>query len=192
MTHLHYDYYNIFNEDFNPKILKKFLIGIGVFILIILTLTSCGSSKSTYKKYSNDSVVYVEKLFHDTIILKEKEIVSEPVYNEVQIPCDSTYFATKYSSGGVKYKIIKEKGEVKVIFEKDSLRQFEKVLYHKAIRERDSLTKVNKSFVDKTEVKTSSFWCVFWKWLFWIIFVLWVLNITPKYLIDIILSKFNK
>lgn len=167
MVHLHYDYHNLFHNS-NPNKMAKFFFYILIGILLFGILISCGSRKSISTEKQRDSIQIVEKIKIDTFKIIEKVTVTEPVYNEVNIPCDSTYFESKYQSGAVKYKIIKEKGNVRVVFEKDSLRNFEKELYHRALSEKDSLLKVVDKQKSEKKVVRESFWSGLWKWLFFL------------------------
>ena len=80
----------------NAKIIslwnRPFFNSIVIFALIALVFIplGCKSKKMVSKKaeISRIDTVEVFKYIHDTIIQKEREVVTKPVYFETEIPCD--------------------------------------------------------------------------------------------------------
>ncbi len=161
-----------------------------LFVLICSILIGCKTSKKiTDSQVKKDSIVYVNKYKTDTIRTEKIVRVTEPVYTEVKIPCDSLKYSSSFDNGKVRYKIIKEKGEVKVIFQKESLTNTYKSEYEKTTQKYDSISKVLKDIKNSSkEVVTQTFWqklvSNLWFALFVLFFILWLFGVTPKFLIS--------
>lgn len=161
-----------------------------LYLLIGLLLFSCKTSKKvTEKIVTKDSLVYVEKVRVDTVKIVETKTITEPIYNEIEIPCDSLDYYQKIANGKVQFKVVKEKGKVKIIYKQDSLVDKYKLLYFKSINKLDSISKIkNISVSTQKEVIQKTFWQSLleniWKILFFIILVLWILGITPRFIIS--------
>lgn len=162
------------------------------FILITILLTSgtwsCVSKKEVTKNTDKKDSINIEtnKVRIDTIYKERIVQMFEPIYNEVEIPCDSTKFNQSFKSGKTSYKIIKERGQVKIVFKKDSSNlicenQY-KVLYRENAALKSKISSLDKTF--SKEVVKKPFFANLWQILFFIIFVLWILGITPKFLIS--------
>jgi hypothetical protein len=163
-----------------------------LILLLAVFLTSCTTSKKfTEKTTTKDSIVYVDKLRIDTVKITENKTVTEPVYVEVEIPCDSLVYYQKIENGKSQFKISKENGKVKIMYKQDSLVDKYKSLYEKSIVKMDSIAKVKMvSETKEKKIVHQTFWqaliAKIWQILFIIVLVLWCFGITPR----LIFSKF--
>ncbi|MFA9290763.1 MAG: hypothetical protein ACEQSF_06065 [Solirubrobacteraceae bacterium] len=168
-----------------------------IAIIAILTALGCKTAKDVNKEIiKNDSIIYVDRLKVDTIQLFEKIETLNPTENEINLKCDSTSFKQSFKNGSIKYKIIKQKGDVRLIFRTDTITNSVKKSYYSRLSKKDSLQKVVKS-KDKLIISKQqpSFLQIIynniWKVLFWTIFVLWVLGITPSFFFGLLMKKLN-
>lgn len=141
--------------------------------MLLLMIWSCNTQKNLVSEKSQKDSIRIDTI-HDF-----KEIIkTEPTQNEFSLKCDSSSFNQSFKSGAVQYRIVKEKGGVKVTFKTDTIT---KIVHDKY---KNSLQRVaTKSEILKTSLQKPSFWQALfsniWKILFWTIFVLWFFNITP-------------
>lgn len=148
-------------------------------ILTCLILASCVAKKEISK--TEESTVENNSVRIDTIF-KEKTIHNTEFFtNEVLIPCDSAKFSQVFEVGKIKYKIIKEKGSVRVVFKRDSSSFKQSNEYNYVYRQNDSLKRLIS--IEKKEVVKKPFFANLWQILFFIILILWVFGITPKFII---------
>ena len=159
--------------------------------LTCLILASCNTSKKVVEeKQIKDSIVYVDRVRIDTIKIENVKTVTLPTYNTIEIPCDSSSQKQSYTTGGTTYKIIKEKGKVRVVFvqKKDSCMSSHG--YKSVLKSKDSLQKVVERYTQTKEVVKQSFWGMLkanlYMILFFIILVLWILGITPMFIFKLI------
>lgn len=151
-------------------------------ILTCLILASCVSKKEITK--SETEKTEINKVRIDTII-KDKIIHETEFFtNEILIPCDSAKLKQSFKIGKNAYKIIKEKGEVKIVFKRDSSRSICESQYKVLITQNDSL-KTKLSTFNKEVIK-KPFLSDFWKIAFFIILILWILGITPLFIFRMI------
>lgn len=170
-----------------------------VFSLILLLFFNCKPKEIlTKEKNTKDSIVYVDKIRIDTIKLFEKIEIEKPTENEINLKCDSTSFNQNYKSGKIEYKIIKEKGAVRVVIKTDTISKIIKDSYYSKLYKKDSISKI-KEFHSKEKTiikKENNFWqnilLNIWKILFWIFFTLWILGITFNDMITTIFNLNNK
>lgn len=150
-------------------------------IFTCLILASCVTKKEIItQKETKDSVVYVDKIRIDTI--RETKTVDSGFDNEIIFRCDSATVNQSYKSGGVKYKFIKEKGEVRFVIKKDSSICVDK--YQSILKVKDSLQRVVDISVEDIKTVRQPFFADFWKIAFFVILVFWALGLTPKFLIS--------
>jgi len=162
--------------------------------MLLPLIFSCGTSKRKHEelqKLTKDSVVYIYKKKVDTLRLTEIREVQTPIYNEVSIPCDSSYFSNSFSSEKIKYIVKKEKGQVVFKFISDTVNNVSKEVYRNVVSERDSLLEVKKSdthTIKDTKVVHQTFWqklkSNFYLLLLLIVSILWLFGITPRFIID--------
>jgi hypothetical protein len=156
-------------------------------ILTCLILASCVAKKEVSKSdIKKDSITIENNNVRIDTIFKERIIHNTEFFtNEITIPCDSAKFNQSFDLGKIKYKIIKEKGSVKVVFKRDSAHFKQTNEYKYIYRQNDSLKRLvsihNK--IEKKEVVKKPFFSGLWKILFFILLPLWILGITPKFII---------
>lgn len=168
-----------------------------ITLIAILLAFGCKTAKDANKEViKNDSIIYVDRLKVDKIQLFEKIEKLNPTENEINLKCDSTSFKQSFKNGSVKYKIIKEKGTVRLIFKTDTITNRVKDSYYSRLYKKDSLQKVVKN-KDKLIISKQNpsfiriLFAKIWQVLFWIIFFLWFLGVTPlkisKFIMKIII-----
>lgn len=166
-------------------------------ILIVPTIWFCTTNKNISKnEIKKDSILVVKEIKIDTIKLFEYKEIEKPTSNEINLKCDSTSFNQNYKSGKVEYRIIKEKGLVRVVIKTDTITNIIKDSYYSKLYKKDSLQKTKiETKKEKLIIKEPSFWqnilTNIWRVFFWIFFILFVLGFS---LSDLIISivKLNK
>lgn len=164
---------NIFASIYTPSLLT--MLTWACFSI----LTSCVAKKEISK--TEETTVENKSVRIDTIFKERIKTIFESVNNEVIIPCDSTKFNQSFDVGKIKYKIIKEKGSVRVVFKRDSSQFKQSNEYKYIYRENDSLKRIIS--IQKKEIVKKPFFANLWQILFFIILFLWFFGITPKFLI---------
>ena len=160
------------------------------FLLISTTWFSCVSKKEISKETTkNDSIqIQTNKVRIDTIYKERIVQMFEPIYNEVEIPCDTAKLKQTLLSGKNSLQIKKEKGIVKIVFKKDSSSLICENKYKVLLRQNDSLKSIkstlNQAF--SKEVVKKPFFANIWQILFFIVLVLWAFGITPRFIFKLI------
>lgn len=155
--------------------------------LSLLLLNSCVTKKEITKNEVKKDSINIEN--KKTITSKDyseiKKFISEPFKTELNIVCDSTDFNQSLSSGKNSYNITKEKGKVKIVFEKDSSSIICQNQYKVLLEENNSLKTQINSFkeTNNEQVVKKPFFANLWQILFFIVFILWILGITPIFII---------
>ena len=170
------------------EILKMWIIPPFSFCILLL-LFSCNTQKKvTEKIVKKDSIIYVTKLKVDTVKITETKTISEPVNNDVVIPCDSLKYYQELASGKTRIIIKKEKGSVRIVYKKDSTENSNKETIQSSFQKNDSIqnTKSEVSSTSETIVQ-KTFWQKItsdvWRLLFFSILILWLIGITPGFII---------
>ena len=170
------------------EIIKMWIVPPFSFCFLFLFF-SCNTQKSVKEKIvKKDSIIYVTKLKVDTVKITETKTISEPVNNDVVIPCDSLNYYQELASGKTRIIIKKEKGSVRIVYKKDSTENSNKKTIQSSFQKNDSIkatksetTKKNETVIEKT------FWqkitSDIWKLLFFSILILWLIGITPGFII---------
>jgi len=134
-----------------------------IVIFALLALVSipigCRSKKMVTEKaeISRIDTVEVFKYVHDTIIQKEREVVTKPVYFETEIPCDEDQKG-KVGSGNNYTKYVVKDGRIYLKTNIDSVSNKWKSYYHskfqkdstavrQQLKEKYSLSSVEKVYV---------------------------------------------
>lgn len=168
-------------------LLEILLIIFIIFIVCFGILTSCTTTKSLSKSdKTKDSIVIVEKIRIDTI--REKIIESKGFDSEINFKCDSSALNQSYKSGGVQYKVIKEKGEIKFIIKKDSSFITEK--YKSLWQSKDSLQRVVNKSIESSKIVRKPLFSDFWKIAFFVLLGFWVFGITPLFIFRMVKRLF--
>lgn len=159
-------------------------------VLLTLAIWACVAKKDLSKTdIKKDSIIIENNNIRIDTIYKERiNTIFEQVNNEVTIPCDSTKFSQSFEAGKIKYKIIKEKGSVRVVFKRDSSSYKYSNEYKYIYRQNDSLKRlISTSDTTKSkEVTKKPFFANLWQILFFIILFLWILGITPRFIFKLI------
>lgn len=162
---------------------KSVFIGYILLLTYILFFSSCTTSKKiTSEKQIKDSIVYVDKIRIDTI--REKITINDGIDNEINFKCDSTALNQSYKSGGVQYRIIKEKGEIRFVIKKDSSVCVDK--YQSTLKIKDSLQRVVNKSIQSKEIVRKPFLSDIWKIAFFVLLGFWILGITPLFIFRLI------
>lgn len=170
------------------EILKMWIIPPFSFCILLL-LFSCNTQKKvTEKIVKKDSIIYVTKLKVDTVKITETKTISEPVNNDIVIPCDSLKYYQELASGKTRIIIKKEKGLVRIIYKKDPSESSNKEVYKNSVQKNDSIKATKSEISTKNEtVIEKTFWqkitSDIWKLLFFSILILWLIGITPGLII---------
>ena len=170
------------------EILKMWIIPPFSFCILLL-LFSCNTQKKvTEKIVKKDSIIYVTKLKVDTVKITETKTISEPVNNDIVIPCDSLKYYQELASGKTRIIIKKEKGSVRIVYKKDSTENSNKETIQSSFQKNDSIqnTKSEVSSTSETIVQ-KTFWQKItsdvWRLLFFSILILWIIGITPGFIL---------
>ena len=170
------------------EIIKMWIVPPFSFCFLLL-IFSCNTQKRVEEKIvKKDSIIYVTKLKVDTVKITETKTISEPVNNDVVIPCDSLNYYQELASGKTRIIIKKEKGSVRIIYKKDPSESSNKEVYKNSVQKNDSIkaTKSETSTKNETVIE-KTFWqkitSDIWKLLFFSILILWLIGITPGFII---------
>jgi len=164
-----------------------------VLILTIIVFNSCQTQKKVIEKIvTKDSLIYVTKYKTDSIKIIERDTITVPFNNYIQIDCDSTKFEQTLNTGKSNLNIKKEKGKVFINYNQEILVNKYKSLYEQSLIKIDSISKIKNTSLESTKtIIKETFWqsllSNIWKLLFFIVFILWIFNITP---INILLKLF--
>ena len=154
-----------------------------VLVLIIIFAFSCTTRKVDKVE---EKIVYVDKVKKDSIFINKEIIKTDTIFNEILVDCDSTSFSQKFGDSSSNIKIVKEKGKVLIKYVKSpSETKYEKIYIEKE-NKKDSVFSEKNIKVIK-ENKTTFLDNVLnniYKIAFFVLLVLWILGITPKFIIS--------
>lgn len=154
--------------------------------LLIFLMGSCAPKRIIEEK---EKIVYVDKVKTDSVFIEKVIEKTDTINNEIIIDCDSTKFSQKFGDGKSNIKIVKEDGKVVIKYVKLPSETKTEYVYVEKKESNDSIVseKDNKQ-VDNTTHTT--FWdklgLKFYQTAFFIIFVLWLIGITPLKIFNII------
>ena len=161
-----------------------------IIVLLMSAICSCVAKKDLSKiDIKKDSITIENNNIRIDTIYKERiKTIFEQVNNEVTVPCDSTKFSQSFEVGKIKYKIIKEKGSVRVVFKRDSSNFKQSNEYKYIYRQNDSLKRLISTHekIEKKEVTKKPFFANLWQILFFIVLFLWIFGITPRFIFKLI------
>ena len=152
--------------------------------LIVLVLITIFAFSCTTRKVDKveEKIVYVDKVKKDSIFINKEIIKTDTIFNEILVDCDSTSFSQKFGDSSSNIKIVKEKGKVLIKYVKSpSETKYEKIYVEKEIK-KDSISTEKK--VENTTKTKSNFFTNIYKIAFFVLLVLWILGITPKFIIS--------
>lgn len=150
-----------------------------VLVLITIFAFSCTTRKVDKVE---EKIVYVDKVKKDSIFINKEIIKTDTIFNEILVDCDSTSFSQKFGDSSSNIKIVKEKGKVLIKYVKSPTEtKYEKIYVEKEIK-KDSI--VSEKKVENTTKIKSNFFANIYKIAFFVLLVLWILGITPKFIIS--------
>ena len=152
--------------------------------LIVLVLITIFAFSCTTRKVDKveEKIVYVDKVKKDSIFINKEIIKTDTIFNEILVDCDSTSFSQKFGDSSSNIKIVKEKGKVLIKYVKSPTEtKYEKIYVEKEIK-KDSISTEKK--VESTTKTKSNFFANIYKIAFFVLLVLWILGITPKFIIS--------
>ena len=152
--------------------------------LIALVLITIFAFSCTTRKVDKveEKIVYVDKVKKDSIFINKEIIKTDTIFNEILVDCDSTSFSQKFGDSSSNIKIVKEKGKVLIKYVKSpSETKYEKIYIEKE-NKKDSISTEKK--VENTTKTKSNFFANIYKIAFFVLLALWILGITPKFIIS--------
>lgn len=159
--------------------MKKLII---MFLIVFLTF-SCTTRKV---EKENEKIVYVDKVKKDSIFINKEIIKTDTIFNEILVDCDSTSFSQNFGDSNSNIKIVKEKGKVLIKYVKSPTETvYEKIYVEKEIKKDSVFSEKNIKVIK--ENKTTFLDNVLnniYKIAFFVLLVLWILGITPKFIIS--------
>lgn len=159
--------------------MKKLIIA---FLIIFLTF-SCTTRKV---EKENEKIVYVDIIKRDSVFINKEVLKTDTLYNEILVDCDSTSFSQKFGDSSSNIKIVKEKGKVLIKYVKSPTEtKYEKIYVEKEIKKDSVFSEKNIKVIK--ENKTTFLDNVLdniYKIAFFVLLVLWILGITPKFIIS--------
>ena len=152
--------------------------------LIVLVLITIFAFSCTTRKVEKveEKIVYVDKVKKDSIFINKEIIKTDTIFNEILVDCDSTSFSQNFGDSNSNIKIVKEKGKVLIKYVKSPTEtKYEKIYVEKEIK-KDSISTEKK--VENTTKTKRNFFANIYKIAFFVLLVLWILGITPKFIIS--------
>ena len=155
--------------------------------LIVLVLITIFAFSCTTRKVdkAEEKIVYVDKVKKDSIFINKEIIKTDTIFNEILVDCDSTSFSQKFGDSSSNIKIVKEKGKVLIKYVKSPTEtKYEKIYVEKEIKKDSVFSEKNIKVIK--ENKTTFLDNVLnniYKIAFFVLLVLWILGITPKFII---------
>lgn len=150
-----------------------------VLVLITILAFSCTTRKVDKVE---EKIVYIDKVKKDSIFINKEIIKTDTIFNEILVDCDSTSFSQKFGDSSSNIKIVKENGKVLIKYVKSPTEtKYEKIYVEKEIK-KDSISTEKK--VENTTKTKSNFFANIYKIAFFVLLVLWILGITPKFIIS--------
>ena len=152
--------------------------------LIVLVLITIFAFSCTTRKVDKveEKIVYVDKIKKDSVFINKEITKTDTIFNEILVDCDSASFSQKFGDSSSNIKIVKEKGKVLIKYIKSPTETKYEKIYVEKEEKNDSVSIENKiESIKKTE---SNFFANIYKIAFFITLVLWVLGVTPKFIIS--------
>ena len=161
--------------------------------LIVLVLITIFAFSCTTRKVEKveEKIVYVDKVKKDSVFINKEVLKTDTLYNEILVDCDSTSFSQNFGDSKSNIKVVKEKGKVLIKYVKSPSETIYEKIYVERGEKKDSIVS-EKSIKIIKEQKTTFLDKVLnniYKVGFFVILILWVSGITPRFLIVKILSK---
>lgn len=155
-----------------------------IFIFLISTLIfSCTTRKVGVEK---EKIVYVDKIKRDSIFINKEVLKTDTLYNEIMVDCDSTKLSQSFGDSKSNIKIVKENGKVLIKYVKTPSKTVYEKIYVEKEEKKDSVV-LDKNIKTVKENKTTFLENIMnniYKIGFFVMLVLWMLGITPKFIIS--------
>ena len=152
--------------------------------LIVLVLITIFTFSCTTRKVDKveEKIVYVDKVKKDSIFINKEIIKTDTIFNEILVDCDSTSFSQNFGDSNSNIKIVKEKGKVLIKYVKSPTETKYEKIYIEKENKKDSISTEKK--VENTTKTKSNLFANIYKIAFLVLLVLWILGITPKFIIS--------
>ena len=161
--------------------------------LIVLVLITIFAFSCTTRKVEKveEKIVYVDKVKKDSVFINKEVLKTDTLYNEILVDCDSTSFSQNFGDSKSNIKVVKEKGKVLIKYVKSPSETIYEKIYVEKGEKKDSIVseKSIKIIKDQKTTFLDNVLNNIYKVGFFVILILWVLGITPRFLIGKILSK---
>ena len=161
--------------------------------LIVLVLITIFAFSCTTRKVDKveEKIVYVDKVKKDSVFINKEVLKTDTLYNEILVDCDSTSFSQNFGDSKSNIKVVKEKGKVLIKYVKSPSETIYEKIYVEKGEKKDSIVseKSIKIIKDQKTTFLDNVLNNIYKVGFFVILILWVLGITPRFLIGKILSK---
>lgn len=154
-----------------------------IFLITTLIIFSCTTRRVEVEK---EKIVYVDKIKRDSIFINKEVLKTDTLYNEIMVDCDSTKLSQSFGDSKSNIRIVKENGKVIIKYVKAPSETVYEKIYVEKEEKKDSVV-LDKSTKVIKENKTTFLENVMnniYKIGFFVIFVLWMLGITPKFIIS--------
>ena len=156
--------------------------------LIVLVLITIFAFSCTTRKVDKveEKIVYVDKVKKDSIFINKEIIKTDTIFNEILVDCDSTSFSQKFGDSSSNIKIVKEKGKVLIKYVKSPTEtKYEKIYVEKKIKKDSVVLDKNTKIVKESKTTfLENIMNNIYKIGFFVILMLWVLGITPRFIIS--------
>ena len=152
-------------------------------MLITIFAFSCTTRKVDKVE---EKIVYVDKVKKDSIFINKEIIKTDTIFNEILVDCDSTSFSQKFGDKNSNIKIVKEKGKVLIKYVKSPTEtKYEKIYVEKKIKKDSVVLDKNTKIVKESKTTfLENIMNNIYKIGFFVILMLWVLGITPRFIIS--------
>lgn len=153
-----------------------------IFLITTLVIFSCTTRKVEVEK---EKIVYVDKIKRDSIFINKEVLKTDTLYNEIMVDCDSTKLSQSFGDSKSNIKIVKENGKVLIKYVKTPSETVYEKVYVEKEEKKDSVV-LDKNTKVINENKTTFLENVMnniYKIGFFVMLVLWMLGITPKFII---------
>ena len=155
-----------------------------LIVLVLITIFAFSCTTRRVDKVE-EKIVYVDKVKKDSILINKEIIKTDTIFNEILVDCDSTSFSQKFGDSSSNIKIVKEKGKVLIKYVKSpSETKYEKIYIEKENKEDSVFSEKNIKIVKESKTTfLENIMNNIYKIGFFVILVLWVFGITPKFII---------
>lgn len=166
-----------------------------IIILALIFFSSCKTTEYITKVETKVDTVRIEKSIIDTVFHERKIEITKPIHTKVFLPCDETKGSGGSKSGdsSANWTYDAEKGGYNVeLYCAEQINRLDSINRVLTIENNAYKSSISTTDSKKETVKeNTSFWAKImkeiWKVLFFVILVLWLFGITPKYILKKVL-----